>query len=602
MKPEIEDGDDLILPKTVAGFFWRSIREPKILVWYVIMFASTAVMVTMAMSFSNVVRKITVLAATQDGAPVAPEQLYRILFQIASMLAVITTANFLYRLGWLHGRVNMEMGAKRFLLRYAVKHSHSYFTDNHTGRIAQKIHELPWHNMQLSHALIREVFPGISVLTIANIWLYSVHRDLGLIMTAWTVVFLSIAYCYAVYHSKLAHNRAEAKGRTMGALVDSMANHAVVRMFARRGYELDHLNDFIDREHQATFRLISNDRFIEMVRDIPFSVLVLTLLYRGMTLFGAGAIQLGDLAFLTTIVLVFMQFLQYFTNGIIHLFEEGGGVREGLDLLGKPLENQDRDDVPALAVTDGAVVFDNVCFSYNAKIPALNGFTLAIKPGEKIGLIGPSGAGKSTVVSLLMRFFDAPGQNVTIDGQNIYNVTQDSLRRAVAVIPQDTSLFHRSLLENIRYGRLDATDEEVIAAAKKAYAHDFITALPEGYQTLVGERGVKLSGGQRQRIAIARAILKNAPILILDEATSALDSESEAAIQASLRDLMKGKTVIAIAHRLSTIAHLDRLVVMEQGRIVEEGAHGQLQSSQGLYAKLWSMQSGGFLGVDKQAA
>ncbi len=272
-----------------------------------------------------------------------------------------------------------------------------------------------------------------------------------------------------------------------------------------------------------------------------------------------------------------------------------GYVSDVLNIIAVPHGIQDAQGAGALRVQKGEIRFAGVHFDFAAQ-PVFKDLNLNIEAGEHIGLIGHSGAGKSTLINLLLRYFDPQSGAVLIDGQNIAEVTQDSLRKNIAVIPQDTSLFHRSLMENIRYGRLEASDEEVIEAAKKAHAHEFIKDLPQGYDTLVGERGVKLSGGQRQRIAIARAILKDAPILILDEATSALDSESEKLIQDSLKSLMDGKTVIAIAHRLSTISHLDRLVVMEAGKIIEEGHHDLLLQKNGVYAKLWSMQSGGFLG------
>ncbi len=591
------------LPKTVAGFFWQSIRPPKILIWYAVMLTVTAIMVFTAMYFSTVVRRIAALAAESGGA-IATADLYQLLGEIALMLLTITACNYIHRIGWLHGRVNMEMETKRYLLKNAVRHSHSYFINNHTGRIAQKIHELPWHNIILSDALIREIFPGLAVLTAATIWLYKLHPHLGLIMTVWSVFFLLIVGIFSIRHSKLSHRRAQAKGITMGVLVDSFTNHMAARMFARRDYELHHIGTFIDREQAATQFLITNDRYIEMVRDLPVTILVLSLFYHGVTLYNGAALQLPDLAFLCTIVLVIMQFLQRFTNGVVHMFEEAGGVREGLDLLGKPFDTPVRNGFPDLEIREGGGIdFDNVFFSYNGITNALNGFSLRIEPGQKIGLLGPSGAGKSTVLNLLLRFFDADGQKILIGGQNIYDVSEDSLRRNIAVIPQDTTLFHRTLRENIRYGRLDASDAEVEEAARKAHAHEFIELLPEGYNTLVGERGVKLSGGQRQRIAIARAILKDAPILILDEATSALDSESEHLIQKSLEELIKDKTVIAIAHRLSTIAGLDRLIVMDDGKVAEDGPHKTLLKSGGLYSRLWSMQSGGFIGLeDKEEA
>ena len=283
-----------------------------------------------------------------------------------------------------------------------------------------------------------------------------------------------------------------------------------------------------------------------------------------------------------------------FGMGVIMTADEIGYIDDAIRMITPAHGIQDNQDAKPLNVTAGEIAFKNVHFSYSGE-KIFEDMDFVIKPNQKIGLLGPSGAGKSTLVSLLLRLFDIQDGEITIDGQNIKSVSQESLRSKIAVIPQDTSLFHRSLADNIRYGCLNATDEDVIAAAKQAYAHEFIEQLPDGYNTMVGERGIKLSGGQRQRIAIARAILKNAPILLLDEATSALDSESEMHIQQSLENLMENKTVIAIAHRLSTISRLDRLIVMNNGEIVEDGTHDSLLKAKRHYAKLWNMQSGGFI-------
>jgi ATP-binding cassette subfamily B multidrug efflux pump len=325
----------------------------------------------------------------------------------------------------------------------------------------------------------------------------------------------------------------------------------------------------------------------------------------GIWLWTQGQIGPGAVAAVTSMTLRVNAMSNWIMWEMASLFENIGTIQDGIGTLTRPRLVVDEPDAKPLVVTKGEVRFENVRFGYGKEKPVIDEFTLAIRPGEKVGLIGRSGAGKSTLVNILLRFYDLEGGRILIDGQDVSHVTQDSLRANIGMVTQDTSLLHRSVRDNIMYGRPVATEEEMVKAAERAQAHPFIATLTDpqgrvGYEAHVGERGVKLSGGQRQRVAIARVMLKDAPILLLDEATSALDSEVEVAIQASLTELMQGKTVIAIAHRLSTIAALDRLVVMDQGRIVEEGDHRSLLAQGGLYARLWSHQSGGFLGESSE--
>ena len=337
---------------------------------------------------------------------------------------------------------------------------------------------------------------------------------------------------------------------------------------------------------------MSNAKF---VLEVPAFLFFVALLYVLITRWQAGLVTSGDFVFIFYTSFNVMIRIWHLSMEMPTIFKEIGVAKQALSIITPPHGVSDKPDATSLTVTKGEIVFENVRFQYRAGKDIFKDKNITIKAGQKVGLVGFSGSGKSTFVNLLLRFYDIDGGRILIDGQNIADVTQDSLRQNIAMIPQDTSLFHRSLMDNIRYGRLDATDEEVITVSKKAYCHDFIQDMPDQYNALVGERGVKLSGGQRQRIAVARAILKDAPILILDEATSSLDSLTEEHIQASLQDLMDGRTTIVIAHRLSTLSDMDRILVFKDGEIIEDGTHDDLRANGGHYETLWTMQVGGFL-------
>jgi ATP-binding cassette subfamily B multidrug efflux pump len=394
----------------------------------------------------------------------------------------------------------------------------------------------------------------------------------------------------------------------MGRIVDSYTNILTVKLFARADEEDNYVREAVDR-HTNLF--ITAQRLLTWFGTLLHVLNGLLIAGAGavaLLLWQRGAVEVGAIAMVLPLTLQLTNMSRQIAVQIADLFEEIGIVQEGMMTIARPLQLVDPADAKALVVHEGKLVFDDVRFGYGRETGVLENFSLTVRPGEKIGLVGRSGAGKSTVVNLLLRFFDLEGGCILIDGQDISLMTQDSLRAQISVVTQDTSLLHRSIRENIRYGRPSASDAEIVNAAQLAHAEEFIATLEDwrgrrSYDAQVGERGVKLSGGQRQRIAIARVILKNAPILVLDEATSALDSEVEAAIQQSLDTLMAGKTVIAIAHRLSTIARMDRLVVLDRGRIAEHGTHEALLRHNGLYAALWKRQSGGFIDAgDMQAA
>jgi ATP-binding cassette subfamily B multidrug efflux pump len=380
-----------------------------------------------------------------------------------------------------------------------------------------------------------------------------------------------------------------------------------VKLFARAREEDAYVRDAIDHHTGLFYRSLRLNTLFAFCLSSLNAMMVTGTGALALVLWTRGKVEVGTVAMALPLAWQIVNIAGWVALQVTSIFENVGVIQEGMMTIARPIALTDRPDAPTLKVTRGEIKFENVRFGYGRENGVIDGLTLTVRPGEKIGLIGRSGAGKSTLVNLLLRFFDLEEGRILIDGQDIAAVTQESLRAQISVVTQDTSLLHRSIRDNIRYGRPQASDAEVVMAAKLAHADEFIGELEDwkqrrGYASQVGERGVKLSGGQRQRIAIARVILKDAPILVLDEATSALDSEVEAAIQSSLGTLMAGKTVIAIAHRLSTIARMDRLIVLERGHIIEQGSHDELLRHGGHYAALWRRQSGGFLDVDVRSA
>ena len=536
---------------------------------------------------------IDLLESHPMGAPV-PQEVWTYTWLMFAVLFIGEMCHLLPHYVTFNWMERIRPALRSDLMSYTLDHSFTYFQDHFAGSLARKISEGVEKIPNLSTQIRWEIMLPLVGMTSSAALLLKVSWMYG----ALVFVFLGIIVLPVFLKLKKLRDKSQefsdVRSSVSGQIVDTLSNIATVKSFAHEEVEMAAHKKISETEMKAWHKML---RVFLMLDN-----------YRRMTLvlFGGGMmaacivgwqrelITLGEIATIMGIAFSFTASAWNMSFGIIHVSESLGYLNDSLQTLIKPHFVEDREGASEMKVKKGKIAFKNVTFNYSGQ-PVFQNLSVIIAPHQRIGLIGPSGAGKSTFISLIQRFFDIQKGSISIDGQDISAVTQNSLRLQIAVIPQDTSLFHRSLMENIRYGRLDASDEEVIEAAKKAYAHDFITRLPLAYETLVGERGIKLSGGQRQRIAIARAILKNAPILILDEATSALDSESERLIKKSLEELMKEKTVIAIAHRLSTISHLDRLLVMQQGTIVEDGSHDELIEQGGLYARLWKMQSGGFL-------
>jgi ATP-binding cassette subfamily B multidrug efflux pump len=486
---------------------------------------------------------------------------------------------------------------------HVVRQSWAFFQNDFAGRISNRV-------MQTGPA-VRESL----VSSFTAVWYIVVYGTTALIMMAAADLWLAtpVLVWFAGYIALMAYFvpkmrdrskiTSEARSMLMGRIVDSYTNILTVKLFARPRDEDEYVRDAVEYH---TGRMQDGQRLISAfgtILAVLNGVLVAGSGALALVLWRHGKVEVGAIAMVLPLTYQLTAMSRWIAFAITDIFEEVGVVQEGMMSIAVPLQLVDREDAEKLVVQKGRIAFENVRFGYGRDVGVLDNFTLNVRPGEKIGLVGRSGAGKSTVVNLLLRFFDLEGGRILIDGEDIAGKTQESLRAQISMVTQDTSLLHRSIRDNIRYGKPQASESDIIHAAQLAHAHEFIVDLEDwrhrsGYHAHVGERGVKLSGGQRQRIAIARVILKDAPILVMDEATSSLDSEVEAAIQTSLDTLMAGKTVIAIAHRLSTIARMDRLVVLDHGRIVEQGTHAELLRADGHYAALWRRQSGGFIDAD----
>jgi ATP-binding cassette, subfamily B, multidrug efflux pump len=502
-------------------------------------------------------------------------------------------------------RGNYAMRIRWLAHRYMLRQSMDFFHNEFAGRVSTKVMQAALGVrdviMKLTQVIawVAMFFVTAVASFVANDWRLAIPLMVWLVLYGLTMIY------FVPRMGKLSQKQADMRSVVTGRIVDTYTNMPTVKLFAHASREDDYAKESMGWMLDAVYKSMRTATLMNVALNFINATLLAGTAAMAVYLWQANAITVGAIAFSVGLVYRMLGMAHWMLWEIASLFEDFGVVKDGVDTIAREHTVRDIPNAKTLNVSEGQIEFETLHFNYGKHVEdnreIIAGLNLTIKPGEKVGLVGRSGAGKSTIANLLLRFYDVGSGSIKIDGQNIAEVTQESLRAAIGVVTQDTSLLHRSVRDNIRYGRPDASEAEIIEAAQKAHADEFIAHLVDpngrkGLEAHVGERGVKLSGGQRQRVAIARVLLKNAPILILDEATSALDSEVEAAIQENLNTLMQGKTVIAVAHRLSTIAAMDRLVVMDKGKIIEEGTHAQLvRKKAGVYASLWARQSGGFL-------
>lgn len=580
--------------KDVMGVMWKGIRPQAWLFWIALFFNIAANIIGSVFIPLNYKQFFDILTTG------TPESAAPILLSIVLAIFLYNAAQMLFRrlrdfcVSTLEANTMARLRQTAF--NYLIRHSHGFFANSFTGSLVQRVSRLARSLERILDTLYFSVIPLLITVLSAVIVTYTIEPVFSYVIIGWVSIFFLLNFLFAVWRVRYNIQVATADSKTTGTLADIISNQSAVSLFAA----------FIEEENRV--RTVTNDqaritRFtwnlgnaFDAVQAVLIIIAEFLLFYYGVQYWAAGIVTVGTLVLAQVYLIQISAQLWDFGRIVRTVYEVYADSKEMVEIMKLEHEVKDAIDAKDLAVSKGEVEFDSVSFNFKQSGDVLKNISLNIKGGEKVALVGPSGAGKTTFVRLLLRIYEVSSGRILIDGQEIQKATLDSLHRAVSLVPQEPVLFHRTLLENIRYGRPGASDEEVIEAARLAHCDEFIEVLPDKYETFVGERGVKLSGGERQRVAIARAILKNAPILILDEATSSLDSHSERMIQDALKNLMAGKTAIVIAHRLSTIRSMDRTVVIDQGQIIEDGTHEELlKKERGMYKKLWELQAGGFI-------
>jgi len=574
--------------------YWDHIRKYRIS--FILTFISVVAVSTIAIIIPLYYKNFFDILATSPSRSVAVSSLVHILVYIAIFESIswVLWRVATYSASYFESGVCKDLTDTCF--KYLHRHSFSFFNNSFVGSLVKKINRFTRSFENISDRVVFNLLPLVVNIIAILIVLSSRNLWLGLGLVIWIIVFMAVNLIFVFFKLKYDLERSEADTRVTGILADTITNNVNLKLFVGYDNEVENFDKATDNLKRLRLLTWNLSNLTEAAQGFLSIVLEIGIFYAAIMLWKQGILTVGDFVLIQSYLIMIFMRIWDFGRMIKFIYEDLADAEEMTVILDTPHEIKDVKGALKLNVKRGNISFVDVSFNYNETRRIISHFNLEIRSKEKVALVGPSGAGKTTIVRLLLRMHDVTSGKILIDGQKISRVTQESLWNNISMVPQDPILFHRSLLENIRYGKPNATEEEVMEAAKLAHCHEFIKEFSEGYQTFVGERGIKLSGGERQRVAIARAILHNTPILILDEATSSLDSGSEELIQSALDTLIKGKTVIVIAHRLSTIMKMDRIIVIDEGGIVEQGTHkALLKNKNGIYSKLWRVQAGGFI-------